>query len=388
MHPTLLQKNLFRELFSLFVLSASLLLTLILIGRAVQMRELFLGLDLGLTDIGLLFLYMTPIFLMIVIPVACMFSVFLTFLRMNTDREFVALKAGGVSFYQMTPAPVIFSVLCAALTLWVSLFWLAWGMEHFRSTVMEIASTRAKVSIQPGIFNHDFPKLALYARKVDPVSGELKQVLVDDRSHPEGTVLILAPQGTLTTDSESGDLVFRLFDGSIYNMHAKGGSVLGFEEYSVRVAVSELLNSLDLGPVKPREMSWKTLRSFSVSKMLQSDPPQARKISIERHKRWVYPLACIALALFAMPLSAMFEGLHRQYGMLVALGTFFLYYAMLSFGLSTAESGALPPALALWLPNGLFFLTGLYGLRLANLERTPHVAAMLQFFRRTRLVGQ
>ena len=123
MRLTLLQRHLFRELFSLFFLSAGLLLTLILIGRAVQMRELFLGLDLGLVDVGLLFAYMTPLFLMLVIPVACMFSVFLTFLRMNTDREFIALKAGGVSLYQMIPAPIVFGLLCGLLTLWVSLFW-------------------------------------------------------------------------------------------------------------------------------------------------------------------------------------------------------------------------------------------------------------------------
>ena len=45
--PSLLQRQIFKEIANLFVLAVGVLLTLILISRAVQMRELFLGLDLG-----------------------------------------------------------------------------------------------------------------------------------------------------------------------------------------------------------------------------------------------------------------------------------------------------------------------------------------------------
>ena len=44
--PSLLQRQIFKEIANLFILGVGVLLTLILISRAVQMRELFLGLDL------------------------------------------------------------------------------------------------------------------------------------------------------------------------------------------------------------------------------------------------------------------------------------------------------------------------------------------------------
>ena len=124
--PSLLQRQIFKEIANLFVLAVGVLLTLILISRAVQMRELFLGLDLGILDTVLLFGYMTPLFLMLVIPIACMLSVFLTFLRMSTDRELVALRAGGINIYQMLPAPLLFSVICIG---WRG----AWGISGKRS---------------------------------------------------------------------------------------------------------------------------------------------------------------------------------------------------------------------------------------------------------------
>ena len=52
--PSLLQRQIFREILYLFTLSSGVLLTLILISRAVQMRELFLGLDMGLLDLSLI----------------------------------------------------------------------------------------------------------------------------------------------------------------------------------------------------------------------------------------------------------------------------------------------------------------------------------------------
>lgn len=379
---TLLQRQIFRETAHLFILGTGVLLTLILISRAVQMRELFLGLDLGLLDTALLFAYMTPLFLMLVIPIACMLSVFLTFLRMSTDRELVALRAGGISIYQMLPAPIVFSVICMLLTLWVSLHWLAWGMDRFRTTLLEVASTRARIVVQPGVFNKDFPNLVLFARKVDPVHGQMQQVLVDDRSHPERNLVILAPTGRIDTDQKRGELLFRLRNGEIYTSDKQGSSVLAFDTYLVRLPLDSLFKNVDLGEIRPREMTWSSLIEVDIAEAATKDPAFANKIAVERQKRWAYPVACIALTLFALPLAAAFEGLHRQTGMVLALIMFFVYYSLMSLGFSMGEAGTVPPSIGLWIPNALFMLAGIYGIGLTARERTPHLVGLVGLLRR------
>ncbi len=384
MRITLLQRKMFREVSVTFLLTCCILLMIILISRSVQMRDLFLGLDLGMADTAMLFGYMSPIFLMMVIPIACMLSVFLTLLRMSTDREMIALKAGGVSFYQMLPAPLLFSVLCMLLTLWVSMHWLAWGMGHFRAMVMDIANNRAKVVVQPGVFNRDFPDLVLFARNVDPANGRLSGVLVEDRSRQDNKILILAPDGKIDTDPARGELVFRLRDGKLYTFKGQSSTLLGFGEYTVRLGLDSMFKGLDLGAVRPREMAWSVLTAFDRDALMQTDPAMARKIEIELHKRWLYPVACLALTLFALPLASMFEGLHRQYGLALALLCFFFYYTLLSMGFSTGEAGTIPPIIGLWLPNALFFAGGIYGIRLAARERAPHIVGLVQHLRRRR----
>ncbi len=383
--PSLLQRQIFIESVILFLLGVGGLRTRIFISCAVQMRDLFLGLDLGLLDTVLLFAYMTPLFLMLVIPIACMLSVFLTFLRMSTDRELVALRAGGINIYQMLPVPLLFSVLCMLLTLWVSLHWLAWGMGHFRETVLDIANTRARIVVQPGVFNNDFPNLVLFARQVSPRDGEMAQVLVDDRSHPERHMTILAPMGRIDTDPQRGELVFRLHDGKIYTTDNKGSSVLAFDGYTVRLPLDSLFKNLDLGEVRPREMSWSELSSITREEALQRDVNYANKLDVERQKRWAYPMACIALTLFVLPLAAAFEGLHRQTGLVLALGMFFVYYSLMSLGFSTGEAGTIPPVIGLWAPNVLFLCLGIYGLHLTVQERTPHLLSFLRNLRARRV---
>lgn len=94
----LLQREIFKETSALFFICVCGFLSLILIGRMLQMRELFMSQGVTLLDLGRLFLYLSPFFLLLILPVACMLSQFLTFLRMGSDREITALKAGGSEF--------------------------------------------------------------------------------------------------------------------------------------------------------------------------------------------------------------------------------------------------------------------------------------------------
>jgi len=370
----LLQRRLFMEHAKTFTLSAAVLLLFILLGRALQLRDMLLGLEMNVLDTLKLFGYLSPFFLLIICPIACMLAVFLTFLRMSTDRELVALKAGGVSLYQMLPAPLLFSVLCAALGFSISLYWQAWGMSQFRSEVLSIASSSARIVVQPGVFNKDIPDMVMFARKVDPQNGTMAGVMVEDRRAKDTRMTILAPEGDLDADYENGEIVFLLKDGRSYTEKDASMSIMGFDEYAVRLSFDSLFKGVEMGPVKPKEYSWDRLYDYENQKRIsKTDPRMARKIEVERHKRFVFPLACIVLCIFVIPIATSFQGLKQQTGVLMALLLFLAYYSFLMTGISLGESGDLSPRIGLWVPNAVFLLLGLYGMRLADQERMPRI---------------
>ncbi len=370
----LLQRRLFLEHTKIFFLSMAVLLLFVLMGRALQLRELLLGLELDIWQVLRLFGYLSPFFLLIICPIACMLAIFLTFLRMSTDRELVALKAGGVSLYQMLPAPLFFSVCCAMLGFWISFSLQAWGMGNFRANVLSIASNNARIVIQPGVFNTDLPNMVLYARKADAEEGTLAGVMVEDHSR-KGTMIILAPEGRLEADYEGGNLLFMLKNGRSYSLDKGSLAVMGFQEYAVQLSVDSLFKGVDLGPVKPKEYTWSRLFDPEQEKLLSRDDPRmARKMVVERHKRFVFPLACIIMGLFVIPIAASFQGLKQQSGVLLALLLFLVYYSLLMLGISLGESGDLPPVIGMWIPNAIFLAAGCYAIRLSARERMPRLS--------------
>ena len=367
----LLQIRLFTEHMKTFLLSASVLLLFILLGRALQLRDMLMGLELSVFDTLKLFGYLSPFFLLIICPIACMLAVFLTFLRMSTDRELVALKAGGVSLYQMLPAPLFFSVICTALGFFISLHLQAWGMSNFRAEVLSIASSSARIVVQPGVFNKDIPNMVMFARKADPLTGTMADVMVEDRRSKKNRMTILAPEGNIDADYESGEIIFLLRDGRSYTENNKTMTMLGFKEYAVRFSIDSLFKGVDLGPVKPKEYSWERLFSDKEQAKAPKTSRLFRKIEVERHKRFVFPIACMVLCIFVIPIATSFQGLKQQTGVLMALLLFLTYYSLLMLGISLGESGDLDPKIGLWVPNAVFLLLGLYGMRLADQERMP-----------------
>jgi lipopolysaccharide export system permease protein len=373
-----LHRCIFRELALTFFVCLFALLSLILIGRGLQLRDLFLGLDFSLLDIALLFFYMVPMFLILVLPISCMVSVFLTFLRMSTDRELVALKAGGISVYQMLRSPALFAFLCMCMAIFISLHGIAWGMNSFRSTVLAIAKTRAKIVVQPGVFNRDIFGLTLFARKVDPVSGKLSQVIFEDKTQEKtgSSITVLAPEGEIVTDYSRGALLFTLKNGRIYRVYKENVSILEFGEYSVALDINALFSNVDLGDIKPKEMAWADLVSMDKEKNAQNTRYQ-RRVGVEIQKRWSLPVACLVLGIFALPLACVFEGVKRQFGVLLALALFLVYYSVYSIGMTMAESGILSPETGLWGANILFAVMAAAGLHLAYKERTPSITRFL-----------
>lgn len=368
---------------SVFALCAGSLLTLLLIGRMLQLRELLLSQNLTFWDMVCMFAYLSPFFLLLLIPIACMLAVFLTFLRMGTDRESVALRASGVSLYQMLPAPLVFCSLCVAGACAVSFWGLSWGMENFRTTVLDLARTKTQLVLQAGVFNREFPGLTVYAQQADPIQGELHTVFLQDRTREGITATILAPTGNVHTDTDKGEIVFRLQSGKIYRQETAGLSVVGFDSYVVRMDLSRLLSGYSLGTVRPKEMSWKRLHELRDNPGAVQDESGTtlRKVEVEIHKRMALPAACLVLGLFALPMAASFGGLNRHWGLLLALGFFLFYYTLLSLGLSLGETGVLPPVVGLWLPNALFLAAGLTGLVQAARERGLDIAGRLAHLR-------
>jgi lipopolysaccharide export system permease protein len=88
--------------------------------------------------------------------------------------------------------------------------------------------------------------------------------------------------------------------------------------------------------------------------------------------------------MFAIPIAYVFRGLKQQYGLLLSMGLFLVYYSMFSIGVSMGEAGAIKPVFGLWAPNALYVLVAVFGIKFANEERTLPLLQWISHLRNLR----
>ncbi len=377
----ILHRQIICETGLIFLVTLSSMLSLIVIGRMIDLKDIFVGQNIQVMHVVRAFFFLGPSFLSLVIPIACMLSIFLCFLRMASDRELTALQSSGISIRNLVLSPLLFSVAAMIFTLYVSLHLISWGIDNFRETAVEMIRDQTEISLQPGVFNRLVPDMAIYAQKRDPATQELGNVFIHDATHKETPLTIIAPVGRILSDTERGMLYFILEQGRIYRQDEQEMSVASFGEYRLRLDLFAMLGDPRMRDKGPEEMSWRELQQAKAE--TEPESRQYRLLVLEEHKRFALPAACLILGLFAVPLGLTLQGAGRNWGLLLAVFCFLVYYSLFTSAYGLGELGRVPPNMAIWSPNIMFAVLTVAGFYFYSQGREIDLGLILK-----RIVGR
>jgi lipopolysaccharide export LptBFGC system permease protein LptF len=156
-------------------------------------------------------------------------------------------------------------------------------------------------------------------------------------------------------------LTLRLFDGTVLDTGERdeeGFSSTRFAELdmNLRTASNELLNVAKT----PSDMNIAELRASLGGQ--EKDSRSRNSIVMELNKRIAIPFACVLFALLGTPFAVTRGRSGKGLGLGVGVLIIFFYYALLITLERVGRSGSVPPALAVWTPNILFFCAGTFAL--------------------------
>lgn len=126
-----------RELLKTFLMTAAALSLLIIMGGGVG--NMFSAEGVGASELARIFVYLTPIAITLILPVAALFSATITYGRAAIDNEILACRAAGVNIHRLLMPPFALGLTVTILTFisWNFMIPYMWG-SIYRITRMDL----------------------------------------------------------------------------------------------------------------------------------------------------------------------------------------------------------------------------------------------------------
>jgi len=372
-----LTRYILREHFAPFVYSLLLIVFLFMLNFSFQVLGKILGKGLPSTLIVEFFLYNIAWILALAVPMSVLIATLMAFGRLASDHEITALKATGVSIFRLIlPVMLAGTVICIGMIAYNN--WILPGFNYKSSLLRKtIYRKQPTMQIEEGLFMLDVPGYVLNARKIQSGTQRMFGVTIFDESDRKVHTTIVADSADLEFDEMLASFELRLFSGQIHQRRwskVNDYTRLDFRESRMRIAARNMV-------INRQTSKYRGDREQTIGQMMERirrweenperNKDRLRSYWVEVHKKFSIPVAIILFVLIGGPL-----GIKSGSGSLVVSGMlsvvfFLIYWIFLIGGEDLADAGVLSPAVAMWTPNLLLLLLGIWLFRSALRDGTP-----------------
>jgi lipopolysaccharide export system permease protein len=354
------------------VLLAILVLTFVMAaGHIVRVFD-WLSRGGSLAVLGRFLLLSVPDMMRFTLPLAMLVATVLVFSHLAADNEITAMKACGVSLWQVIAPGLLLSVGLSALSFWFTTTLAPRCRYAAEQLLWEQAaiSPMALLADSENFIELEGLNIRVERREGDTLYGI--HILVQDRDRRLQQT-ITARQGRLQPDptNRSFDLVLHDFtfgqleDGT----PDKGGPTMP-PRSSGRETTLTLSNDEGTGmrrlSRKPRHMDLGMLfaRIYLDSQAGATD--NVSRLQYELHSRMSMALSPIAFFLIGIPFATRGRRSETSVGLLIALLLALGFYAFMTVSSGLKNSPGAHPEMLVWLPNVIYQVGGLWALAVIN----------------------
>ncbi|OHE72955.1 MAG: hypothetical protein A2Y14_04810 [Verrucomicrobia bacterium GWF2_51_19] len=373
----------FRYLFNATLLTTlaaiGIFVFILLVGNAV--KDVIALLASGQLSWGTFFLTMVqliPSVASYALPIGFLCGILIVLGRMSSNNEITALKASGVSLWQMSVPLFWLAFLGILFSLFINFYYGPVSITHYRSSLANAVRDEPTRFIQAKKFIKDFPGYILFIgeKRIDRLSDfwiwELdKQQRV--------SMFLRADKGTFQYDADKDAIILKLFKGigekrsekSPENFKNAAPPTLLYEELSLQLPLKAIFGDNQGG----KRLGYMTLfelldEQAKVSANTMLKPPDKRlqltKIRFEIQKNFASAASVLSLILLAIPLALQTSRSETSANIGIALALGLIFY-FLSIVVSWVENNpAWHPEILIWVPNALFLVLGSILFRRAN----------------------
>ncbi|SHO46910.1 LptF/LptG family permease [Desulfopila aestuarii] len=379
--PLILYSYLATEMLAPFFAAFLIMNGVFFLVKLIPFLNFALDFGIGFADFIRLFSYMLPNMLLYTVPMAAMMGTIICFSRLSNDTEILALKAGGISIYQILPSVIIVAFTIAIATSYVSISLIAKSETSLKQLTYQLLKEKMDRGIREGQFTEALGDLVVHVGEIDRATGEWKNVWVSDMRGQKTPAVTMASSGSMVSDIRQMNVTILLRNGSLHRPDGPNAQIVNFEKYVINIPLQLPARA------KVNEKNTYTLSELLVATQKYGpNTEKGRNMLVEFHKRLVLPFGCLIMSLLGLPLGLLAGPGKKAIGIPLGLATFILYYVLFSTFKNMAEEGAGSILLLMWLPNTMFLIGAIYSIRRVAEEQPILPEFFHEFARRTHLV--
>ena len=303
-----------------------------------------------------------PIIFVQVVPIACLLATLYTFGKLNHGNEIIAMRASGLSIFQISKTLIVLGLTLSVLVFWVNDRFVPSSLsltEKIKSQMESGTKTaqRKESEIITNLSIYGLKNRLFFIKKFTRGVNTMEGITILEHDEQQNVIKkIIASQGVYR------DRLWRFNKCITYNFD-KNGQIIGEPQYLEEEAMAipetpnDFLSHRQLAEfmtiAQLDDYIWKLSRSGAIGVI--------RNFKVELYQRYTTPLTSLVIILLGIPFALMIKkratGL-SSVGISIMVG--FLYYVLNAVSIALGKAGILLPWLAVSLSHLVALILSLY----------------------------
>ena len=285
----LINRYLLKQLVAPFCFALAALTGFMLISQIAKKFGALVGKGLPWSVITEVFVLSLPFIVAMTLPMAVLLAVLYAFSHLAAENEITAMRANGISVYQILTPVLLWGICMAALNLAFVDQVLPRSNARLRSLLIDIGRKKAAFGLREQVINEVPPsKYFIRASRIDAATGRLRGVTIYDVGGEASRRIIYADSGSMAYAEGQTDLSLRLFNGSIHQFRPAEPTRFQLTYFSVNdIRVKNVYDELQRNTSESirgdREMS--TCEMLNVVRAAEQEQVEARRDRAELMRR-------------------------------------------------------------------------------------------------------
>ncbi|MCX7001070.1 MAG: LptF/LptG family permease [Candidatus Sumerlaeota bacterium] len=366
----IIKRYVLRELMGPTLLGLLFFTFILFITQIFRLADILMSEGIDTALVGKFALCLLPALLSFTIPCAVLVGVLISFGRLASDNEILAIRTGGIHLMTIF-RPVIFAGFLISMFMLVLNYSILPNMNLKSMDYLYQIEFQLFNTLRPGRFYDEMGTedndITFYYGSRDPKTGDLLNIHMKIVANPQQwtgaqaeekqkrrvETLLLAERGRILIEKETRAIQFHFFNGSLHPLDREKpaqNNVVFFKEL-VRVMSPSMHRMKDgVYQKKNKEMTVPELMAN-----IERNGYVSRKVVNESRvallQRFSNPLACLALILIGMPLAVYIRPSGKSAGFAISFGLLFVYYLLMKWGASLGEVNHSLTSFAIFSPN-------------------------------------